>query len=229
MDADSERRRRLQTRSAPIGILAAIAFLGGVLVGASGGGSEAAARFADAWERQDFAAMHAELSTDAQEQYPVEDFTARYVDAQATATAVRVVTGETEEGEVEGADAAVFDTTVDTRAFGQVAGRVEVPLDDDGLVAWEPHLTFPGLTAGEELDRVTRAGERAPLLARDGEPPGGRPGDGSQLAAGGVGARHRRLGRLPLAQAGTRAVRAGLPGGGPGRHRAASSWPSTPS
>ena len=188
-----ERRRRLQTRSAPIGILAAASFLVGVVVGGSGGGSEAAARFADAWERQDFTAMHAELSPAAQQAYPVEEFTKLYVDAQATATAVRVVTGETEEAEVDGSDAAAFEATIDTRAFGQVDGRVEVPLDDESLVAWEPHLTFPGLAAGEQLDRITRSGERASLLARD----------GSALAEGPATARSSPLGASALAIAGS--------------------------
>jgi beta-lactamase class D len=188
-----ERRRRLQTRSAPIGVLAAASFLAGVVVGGPGGGSEAAARFADAWERQDFTAMHAELSSAAQEAYPVEEFTKLYVDAQATATAVRVVTGETEEAEVDGSDAAAFEATVDTRAFGQVGGRVELPLAEEGLVAWEPHLTFPGLAAGERLDRTTRAGERAPLLARD----------GSALAEGPATARTSPLGASALAIAGS--------------------------
>ncbi len=188
-----ERRRRLQTRSAPIGILAAAAFLVGVVVGGSGGGSEAATRFADAWERQDFAAMHAELSPAAQRAYPVEEFTKLYVDAQATATAVRVVTGETEESEVDGSNAAAFEATIDTRAFGQVDGRVEVPLDDEDLVAWEPHLTFPGLATGEQLDRVTRSGDRAPLLARDGSP----------LAEGPATARTSPLGASALAIAGS--------------------------
>ena len=188
-----ERRRRLVTRSAPIGVLAAGSFLLGVVIGGSNGGSEAAERFADAWERQDFAAMHAELSPSARKAYPVEEFTELYVDAQATATAVRVATGETEEAEVDGADAAAFDATVDTRAFGQVDGRVELPLNDEGLVAWDPHLTFPGLTPGEELDRFTRVGERAPLLARDGTP----------LAEGPATARSSPLGAAALAIAGS--------------------------
>ncbi len=188
-----ERRRRLLTRSAPIGILAASAFLVGMVIGSSSGGSEAAERFADAWERQDFAAMHAELSPSARRAYPVEEFTEMYVDAQATATAVRVATGETEEAEVDGGEAAAFDATVDTRAFGQVDGRVELPLDDEGMVAWEPHLTFPGLAPGEELDRLTRVSERAPLLARDGTP----------LAEGPATARSSPLGAAALAIAGS--------------------------
>src|SRR5687767_6904055 len=190
---DDERRRRLITRSAPIGILAAGSFLIGVIVGGSGGTPEAAQRFADAWERQDFAAMHAELSPRAKEEHPVEDFTERYVAAQATATAVQVKTGDAEDAEVRGEDGAAFETTVDTRAFGQIDGRVELRLDDEGNVAWEPHLTFPGLNAGEELKRQTRTGDRAPILARDGTP----------LAEGPAEARNSPLGSAALAIAGS--------------------------
>ena len=188
-----ERRRRLLRRSAPIGILAAVSFLVGIVVGGSSGEPESVQRFADAWERQDFAAMHAELSPAAREDYPVEEFTKLYVDAQATATAVEVTTADAEEAEVRGEDGAAFDATVDTRAFGQVEGRVELRLDDEGRVAWEPHLTFPGLNTGEQLRRRTRTGERAPILARDGTP----------LAEGPATARSSPLGASALAIAGS--------------------------
>ena len=190
---DDARRRRLITRSAPVGVLAAIGFLAGVVVGASSEGPEAAQRFADAWERQDFAAMHAELSPAAKDDYSVEKFTEQYVAAQATATAVEVTTGEADDADVRGEDGAAFDATIDTRAFGQVDGRVELRLDDEGLVAWEPHLTFPGLNPGERLERRTRTGERAPILARDGTP----------LAEGPATARSSPLGTSALAIAGS--------------------------
>jgi penicillin-binding protein A len=186
---EAVRRRRLMTRSAPVVVLSTGSFVVGVIVGASSGGSEAAEAFADAWERQDFSAMHAELSPSARADYPVKRFTRHYVDAQATATAVRVVTHDIEED----GDAVAFATTVDTRAFGQVDGRVELPLDDEGRIVWEPHMTFPGLADGEELDRVTRVGERAPLLARDGTP----------LAEGPAEARTSPLGASALAIAGS--------------------------
>ena len=187
-----ERRHRIVTRALPIGGAAAVAFIAGLVAGASAGGSVAAKAFADAWERQDFEQMHAQLSPETRDEYALEEFTQEYVDAQATATALRVVTDEPEPVEAETGDAEAFETTVDTRAFGQVRGRVELPLDDDGLVDWEPHLAFPGLTPGERLDRVTRLGERAPLLARDGTP----------LAEGPASARSSPLGTSALAIAG---------------------------
>jgi peptidoglycan glycosyltransferase len=188
-----ERRRRLLKRSAPIVGVSLLAFTGGAVIGASSRTSETAQRFADAWERQDFAAMHAELSTSSQDENPVKEFTDRYVDAQATATAVRVATGEVEDAQVDGEEAVGFDATVDTRAFGQVTGRIEAPLDDEGRIEWSPHLTFPGLVATESLDRTTRVGERAPLLARDGTP----------LAEGPAEARTSPLGAAALAIAGS--------------------------
>jgi penicillin-binding protein A len=191
--SDDARRRRLLTRTAPVIFLSAGSFIVGAVVGGSGGASESAKRFADAWERQDFAAMHEELSAAAKEEYPVKRFTRLYVDAQATATAVRVATDDTEEAEIDGEDAAGFDATIDTRAFGQVDGRVEIPLDEEGMVEWMPHLTFPGLAVGEELDRNTRVGERAPLLARDGTP----------LAEGAAESRTSPLGAAALAIAGS--------------------------
>ena len=189
---EAERRRRLLSRTAPVVVLSTGSFVVGAIVGASSGGSESAEAFVDAWERQDFTAMHAELSPSAQAEYPVKAFTDLYVDAQATATAVRVVTDDIEEAEAEGGDAVAFDATVDTRAFGQVDGRVELPLDDEDRIAWEPHMTFPGLTDGEELDRITRVGDRAPLLMRDGTP----------LAEGPAEARSSPLGASALAIAG---------------------------
>lgn len=190
---ETERRRRLTIGAVPIAVVSAVAFVVGTAVGGGTGDTSAAQRFADAWERQDFAAMHAELSAPARTEYPLEDFTERYVAGQATATAVRVVTDEVGTVETEAGDAAAFEAIVDTHAFGQLTGRVELPLDDEGLVAWQPHLVFPGLTPGETLGRVTRLAERAPLLARDRTP----------LAEGPASARTSPLGAAALAIAGS--------------------------
>lgn len=181
------------TRAIPIAVVCALAFIAGAVIGASGDGSKAAAAFADAWERQDFADMHAQLTPAAREEHTLDEFTQAYVEAQATATALRVVTDPPEGVEAASGDAEAFAASVDTRAFGQVSGRVELPLDGEGRVAWEPHHVFPGLTPGEELDRVTRVADRAPLLARDGTP----------LAEGPASARSSPLGASALAIAGS--------------------------
>ena len=140
------------SRAVPLVILAVGAFGVGIAIGASSEESEAAQSFADAWERQDFEAMHAELSPAAQEEYSVEELTRHYVDTQATATAIEVGTGEIS---VED-DAASFPVTVETEAFGDVEGTVALPLDEEGAVDWEPYMAFPGLEADEELGRETR-------------------------------------------------------------------------
>lgn len=182
------RRHCLLSRTVPLVLLSAGSFVVGIAVGGSPEGSEEAMRFADAWERQDFEAMHAELSPGAQDEYPLKEFTRLYVNTQATATAIEVGTGEPE---FEG-DAAIFSATVSTHAFGDVKGTITAPLDGEGQVAWEPHLTFPGLATSEKLGRDTRVGERAALLAADGSP----------LAEGPASARTSPLGPSAIAIAG---------------------------
>ena len=58
---------------------------------------------------------------------------------------------------------------VSTHAYGDVEGEMALPVDGESI-AWEPHLVFPGLEAGETLDRREDVPERAPILARDGTP-----------------------------------------------------------
>ena len=182
------RRRRLMSRAVPLAVLSAGAFAVGIAIGASSDESEAAQRFADAWERQDFEAMHAELSPAAQDEYPLGKLTGHYVDAQATATAIEVGTGEISVAD----ETASFDAVVETHAFGDVEGEVALPLDEQGELAWGPHMVFPGLREGEVLDRETRLGERAALLAADGSP----------LADGPASARTSPLGASAVAIAG---------------------------
>ena len=188
-----DRRRETMYRWTALAAFAFLAFVAGIVAGAADEGSAAAARFAAAWERQDFEAMHAELTPAAREEHPLDEFTRDYVEAQATATAVRVLTGETDPTDAEGGDAEEFQATVDTRAFGQVSGRVELPVDEEGRVEWSPHLTFPGLTEGEQLRRETTVAERAPILAADGTP----------LAEGPAASRTSPLGNAALAISGS--------------------------
>ncbi len=171
----------------PLLLLSAVAFAIGIAVG-SQGGSDAPQRFADAWERQDFEAMHAELAPAAREEYPIGDLARHYVAAQATATAIEVGTGEISEDD----GVARFEAIVKTHAFGDVSGSVALPLDDEGVIEWQPHMVFPDLEEGEELRRETRLGERAALLADDGTP----------LAEGPASVRTSPLGASAVAIAG---------------------------
>jgi penicillin-binding protein A len=151
-----------------------------------------AERFADAWEERDFEAMHAELTEDSAERYPLPEFADAYRRANTMMTSRAVAVDDVTEGETRnGDDAAVLAVTFTTRAFGEVGSDLVLPLTD-GSVEWAPHLIYPGLGPGERLDRRTRAPERAPILARDGTP----------LAEGPASARSSPLGAAALAVTG---------------------------
>jgi penicillin-binding protein A len=159
---EAERRRRLLTRIAPI--VAVVAFAGGVILGA-GPDAPGPARFLEAWEAGDYEAMHAELSADAQERYPVEQFRRTYERAMATATATTIDAGEPSEA----GDVATAPIRFETYVFGTLGGELELPISD-GRVDWRPELVYPGLADGERLTRRTRPPQRAAILASDGTP-----------------------------------------------------------
>src|SRR5918912_1747791 len=91
-----ERRRRLQHRLLPAagGVLFVLLLI--VLVSSLGASYQVsgARRFLSAWERGDYAGMHAQLTDDAKRRYPREVFDAAYRSAAATATATRVEAGD---------------------------------------------------------------------------------------------------------------------------------------
>jgi len=189
---EAERRRRLVTRTLPISVIAVASFVGGIAIGAANE-LEAVDRFATAWERGDFEGMHDELTADAAAATPLEEFTGAYEQAHETATVADVDAADAEPGETTaGEDAGILAVTIDTHAWGRQSGELAVPVED-GLVAWEPHLVYPGLRPGETLGRRTRAPERAAILAADGTP----------LAEGPAAARSSPLGLSASAVAGT--------------------------
>jgi peptidoglycan glycosyltransferase len=184
----SERRRRLTHRAAPLAAAAVALVLVAVLVLRSCGPSDeqrAGDRFAAAWERSDWAAMHRELTPEARDRHPRAVLERAYREAAATATATAVAV-EPARGE---GDAAELDVTLRTRVFGPVRGRLRLPVED-GRVSWEPHHAFPGLGRGELLTRRSDPPPRAAILARDrstiAEGPAGRrvvaPGPASGIA-----------------------------------------------
>ena len=148
----------------PLVVLAAAAFIVGIVVGA-GPDNPGAERFLDAWEQGDYEAMHAELTTDAQDRYSQTAFERSYQSATDTATIESIQVGESRE---EG-DAVVAPVSFDTNLFGTLNGELSLPVSD-GKVAWEPHLVYPGLANDERLSRRTRAPPRAPILAADRTP-----------------------------------------------------------
>jgi len=203
-----ERRRRLLTRALPLVALA----LGAFLVGALAGGdpeSPAAKRFLEAWEAGDFETMHAELTPSAREEHPLGDFRAAYERAADTAT---IATLSVDELSAEDEDASAS-VTLDTRAFGALAGDVSLPLEED-LIAWEPHLVFPDLEAGEQLARRTRVPPRAPILAADGSVLAEGPAAARTLPLSGAASVAGEVGEPPPAQARELTAR-GFPPGTP--------------
>jgi peptidoglycan glycosyltransferase len=155
-----------------LGAVAALAFLFGLVSGARHQPAEGqlVAEWSRAWERQDYGAMHAMLTPATRRATSLADFEAAYRSAAATATLVRLKVGRPR---LEG-DAAVLPASVRTRIFGPLGGHVTLPLgeDDHGQprIAWRPELVFPGLRAGEHLQRETSLPPRATIAARDGTP-----------------------------------------------------------
>jgi peptidoglycan glycosyltransferase len=185
---EAERRRRLVTRTLPISVIAGVAFIGGVVIGGSDN-LEAVERFARAWERDDFEGMYAQLSAGAQDNTSQKELKSAYEEAERMATVDVVDAGDPEEA---GGDAAVLPVELETFAFGRVSGDLELPLED-GKIAWDPQMVFPGLRPGERLDRRTRAPKRAPILAADGTP----------LAEGPAAARSSPIGLAATSVTGT--------------------------
>ena len=151
-------------------LIGIVAFVAGVLVGGTSAAEETARRFVDAWAREDFQAMHGELSSEAAQKYPLRRFSRMHEEAEVTATVERLEAGDPDgTGSISGQEVVNMPVTVDTHAFGEISANLALPVDGDD-VAWEPHLVFPGLAPGEELDRNVEVPERAPILARDRTP-----------------------------------------------------------
>jgi penicillin-binding protein A len=185
----------------------AVAFGTGLVCGATheSMAQKAAKSFARAWDRGDMAAMYRSLSPDARTRFSAATFRNAYRQNGATATAREWTVGRAKD---RGDDTFAMPVRVGTRIFGTVDGTVELKVSDAG-VDWRPYMSFPGLRAGERLDRTTRMPPRAELLARDGTPFSKLP-DIAPDVVGGVGpmpaedvARLTALGYPADAQVGT--------------------------
>lgn len=183
--AERDRRYRLTHRLLPVAILAGAAFLAGVVVGALYTAPEKAIadRFAKAWAKGDYEAMHAQLSSAARSRFPIARFRDAYAQTAATATATTLDVGQAKEPK----DAVVaVPVTVHTRVFGTIRGTLRLPFDGSGKSArieWRPELTFPGVEQGQTLRRRTQLPARATILARDGQALAKGPDRASSLAA----------------------------------------------
>jgi penicillin-binding protein A len=166
-----ERRRRLVTRTLPLSLIALIAFFLGASAGSSGSPEvEAAQRFVDAWERHEFAAMYRELNPASRRQLELNDFVTAYRDAGMKATLRSLEAGSPGDPSSQGPNTVVaVPVLAETVAFGTVEEDLDLPFDEGGI-AWDEALVFPGLRLGEHLESQVELAARAPILAADGSP-----------------------------------------------------------
>jgi peptidoglycan glycosyltransferase len=166
-----ERRRRIVTRTLPLALIALVAFVVGAVAGAPGSpNKEAAERFANAWQRDDFAAMYKELNPASRRTIELNDFVLAYRDAKMVST-LRSLEADSPSDETSrnGTTVVPVSVTAGTVAFGTVEDTVELPFDEGGI-AWDPSLVFPGLRSGEHLESQIELAPRAAILAADGTP-----------------------------------------------------------
>jgi peptidoglycan glycosyltransferase len=184
-----ERRRRLLTRAVPLGLIALVAFIVGANAGTPGNPEgEAAQRFVDAWAGREFAAMYGELNAASQGAIELNDFVIAYRDAEDAATMRLLDPGSAGDSRSrDGVSAVPVELTAETVAFGAIEGGVEIPFEEGGI-AWNPSLLFPGLRKGEHLESQIELAPRAPILAADGTP----------LAEGPAAARAHPLGSAAI-------------------------------
>lgn len=166
-----ERRRRLVTRTLPLTLVALIAFGVGVFAGTSGSAEEEAAEhFGEAWERRELAAMYRELNPASQRAIGFNEFAAAYREAAEVATLRALEAGSAADASSrDGRSVVAVPVTVSTAAFGVLEDEVELPFEDGGI-AWDESLAFPGLDQDEHLESQIELAPRAAILAADGSP-----------------------------------------------------------
>ena len=166
------RRRRLATRAAPLGVLAAVAFAVGVLAATAPGRAEhrLVTRYVNAWAHGDYAQMYALLDSASRSRTSEAHFVAAYRGAATTATLTSIVPGGVES---RVGDLIPVHVRAHTKLFGNLSEILDVPLTGSGSgasVHFSRSLLFPGLRPGEHLTRHVSLPPRADLLASDGTP-----------------------------------------------------------
>lgn len=156
-------------RFAPLAASAAVALVGGMVVGARHVPPETRTveAFAAAYERGDQRAMYALLSDAARRRTSYERLQRTYKQAAETLTLQKVRVGRVEESDR-------VPVTLETRIFGSLRGVLVLTTgerkDQAPGIDWTAELVYPGLHRGEKLKRETTMPERASILARDGTP-----------------------------------------------------------
>ena len=144
-----------------------MSLVAGMMVGAATDSAteRTATRFAEAWQRGDYRAMHRLLTPASRASHPLPEFTQEYRRAAATATATRVEPGDPKG--VDG-DTVTLPVVLGPRVFGALRGDLKIPVSDE-RVAWTPRLVFPELGPGERLRRASLPAKRATIRSRDGK------------------------------------------------------------
>jgi penicillin-binding protein A len=199
----AERAALRVRRASAIGAFAIVAFATGALLGANHAGSAShavAARFLKAWTGGNYGAMYLDVDSASRASLSPATFAAGFQQALRTATATRLrVAGRPKDA---GHGIVAVPVRVSTRLFGtlELSYRLKVARSGSSgggaAVVWSPALVFPGLRAGEHLERHMTLPARADLLARD----------GSTLAEGSAstaGQRSSRLGAVAAAVVGS--------------------------
>jgi hypothetical protein len=166
-----ERRRRLITRALPLILIALVAFVFGAMAGTPGSpDKEAAERFVRAWESDEFAAMYRELNPASKRRIELNDFVTTYRVAAEVAT-LRSLEADSPDDASSRNGQTVVAVPIATRtvAFGPVEGELLLPFEEGGI-AWDESLVFPGLRRGEYLESQIELAPRAPILAADKTP-----------------------------------------------------------
>jgi len=171
LSPEVERRRRLVTRALPLILIALVAFAIGAVVGMPGSPEkEAAGRFVDAWERDEFAAMYKELNPSSQQQIALNDFVIAYREAEEVATLRSLEADSPGDSEsLNGQTVVTVPITTAMVAFGTTKSELELSFEEGGI-AWDPSLVFPGLRRGEHLENQIELAPRAAILAADNSP-----------------------------------------------------------
>jgi penicillin-binding protein A len=166
------RRRRLLTRAAPLGALAAVALAIGIAVGSAPSRAERqlVTEYVQAWARGNYGRMYSLLDARSRSRIAVRAFAAAYASAARTATLLSLSPGRVGRRQGDFIDVAM---ALRTQVFGVLREPLEVPLAGSGSsasVRFASSLVFPGLRTGERLTRRVTLAPRDALLAADGTP-----------------------------------------------------------
>ncbi len=164
------RRSKLLRRAGPLGVLAVVAFVAGVVLAGGSGGEERqlVTHYVTSWAHGDYAHMYSLLDAPSQRRLSQSQFVQALDTAAATATLLSIRHGNV--GSLSSGSIPVR-MRVRTRVFGTLAEVLRVPLSGSGSTArihFSTALLFPGLRAGEQLTRDVTLASRGDLLARDG-------------------------------------------------------------